>query len=62
MPDKLEFLTSNRFWALVLLGLSIWFHSIGWIPVELASFIEVICGGHIGIKTLDRFSEKFGKK
>lgn len=51
------FIQSTRFWALVIMGLSILFYSYGWIPEELRNFITTICGGHIGIRTIDRLSE-----
>ena len=55
-------LKSNRFWAMVLIALTIWFESYGWIPTELKAFILTVCGGHIGMRTIDRFSENVGKK
>lgn len=56
------FLGSNRFWAAVLMGLAIWFGGYGWIPVELVDFVKLVTGAHIGIRTIDRFSENVGKK
>jgi len=56
------FLGSNRFWAMVLMGLAIWGGSLGWLPQDLVDFVMLVAGGHVGIKSLDRFSEQLGKK
>jgi hypothetical protein len=58
----MPFLKSTRFWALVLIGLSIWFNQLGWIPAELQAFIYTVAGGHVGLRTIDRFSENINKK
>lgn len=57
---KLEFLTSSRFWALVLgsastvlvtsFGQEEWYISLG-------KFLGLVSAGFIGIRTTDRFSE-----
>jgi len=56
------FLKSNRFWALVLFGVAIWFGDLGWFPAELVAFIQTVTAGHIGIRSLDRLGESIGKK
>jgi hypothetical protein len=56
-----QFLTSNRFWAIVLFSLAIALKDAGVISVELAQFVMTVTAGHIGVKTVDRFAEKLGK-
>lgn len=62
MFKYLPFLKSTRFYAAVLMALAIWFGNYGWLPVELVEFIKLVTGTHIGLRSLDRFSEKLGKK
>ena len=62
MPKYLKFLTSNRFHALLLMGLAIWAHSLGWIPAELMAFLELVLGGHIVVRSVDKLGESIGKK
>jgi len=57
----LAFLKSNRFWALILLALVIVLKEYSWISLELASALEVVFGGFIGIRTIDRGVEYIGK-
>jgi hypothetical protein len=52
-----SFLKSNRFWSLVVIAL-VWIAGQqGFISPEIVAAIEVILGGHIVIRTTDRFSE-----
>lgn len=52
-----SFLKSNRFWSLVVIAL-VWVGGqYGLISPEIVAAIEVILGGHIVIRTTDRFSE-----
>ena len=62
MIEKLPFLGSTRFYALVLMGLAIWGGALGWLPVELVDFVTLVAGGHVGLRSLDRFGENVGKK
>jgi len=59
LKDKLAFLSSTRFWALIIAGLVIVadgnFTQQAWIKGLLA-----VLGGFIGIRTIDRASEKLG--
>lgn len=57
----LTFLKSNRFWALILLVIVMVLGEYGWISTELSSSLEVLFGGFIGIRTVDRVSEYVGK-
>jgi len=54
------FLGSTRFWAVVLIALSILLSSYGLIPDELKNFVLTIAGGHIGIRSWDRGMESLG--
>lgn len=56
------FLKSTRFWAVVLIGLVVWFGSYGWIPEEVVAFVYTVAGGHVGIRSLDRAFENFSPK
>jgi hypothetical protein len=61
MPEKLTFLTSNRFIALVVGAVVIYLKTKGFIGESEMILIETILAGFIGIKTVDRFSEQIGK-
>jgi len=52
-----SFLKSNRFWSLVVIALVWVAGQWGFITPEIVAAIEVILGGHIVIRTTDRFSE-----
>jgi len=56
------FLKSNRFWSLVILAVVWLLGQEGVIGADIAQAIEVILGGHIAIRTVDRFSEEVGDK
>lgn len=56
----MEFLTSNRFWALALLGGVLWLGHAGFITPELANSLSVLLGGFVGVRTIDRLGEKVG--
>jgi len=62
MLDKLPFLASTRFWAIIVMALAIWGGALGWLPADLVSFVELVTAGHIGIRTTDRAFENFKKK
>lgn len=56
-----SFLKSNRFWSLVVIAL-VWIAGQwGFISPEIVAAIEVILGGHVVIRTTDRFSETIAK-
>ena len=58
----LSFLKSNRFWALVGAGIVIYLKSKGFIGEAEVVLAETILGGFVVIRTVDRASEKLGKK
>jgi len=55
MAEKLAFLTSRRFWALVLLGVVAYFKSTGQLEPGLAQLFETILGGFTVLTTVDKF-------
>lgn len=57
MIEKLDFLTSRRFWCLVVAVLIGGFRTIGYIPVEVADPIIKFLLGFITIATVDKFSK-----
>lgn len=61
MSEKLLFLTSTRFWSLVVGAVVIYLKTKGFIGESEMLLIETILAGFIGIKTIDRFSEQVGK-
>lgn len=58
----LAFLKSNRFWSLVIIA-AVWLlGQEGVLSPEIVGAVEVILGGHIFIRTTDRFSEVIANK
>lgn len=59
-----SFLKSNRFWSLVGIAIVFVLGQYGILSPEVVAALEVILGGHIVIRTTDRFSETIasGKK
>lgn len=64
MLKKFPFLTSNRFWAVVLIAIAGYLQSAGfsWNPESLADAFKIIAGAHIAIRSIDRFGEQSSKK
>lgn len=60
--NRFPFLSSTRFWAFVLIGVSIAFNDLGYVSDTLLGFIITVCGGHVGVRTIDRFGENFNNK
>jgi hypothetical protein len=60
MNSKLEFLTSTRFWALVIGAISLYLKTKGIIGDPETILIATILGGFITIKTIDRGAEMIG--
>lgn len=60
MKEKFEFIYSTRFWSLVIGAVSIYLKTKGYIGEPEMLLIATITGGFIGIKTIDRVSEKIG--
>lgn len=57
---NLDFLKSNRFWALVIGAIVFYLKTKGFIGDPEMILIETILGGHITLKTVDRAAEKIG--
>lgn len=56
----LTFLKSNRFWALIGIGIVTTLKMSGILVAEIADPLLVILGGFITVRTIDRASEKIG--
>lgn len=56
--SKLAFLSSTRFWAIVLGAVSIYAQSKGWIGDPEMMLIATVTGAFTLVRTADRFSEK----
>ena len=54
ISKEFEFITSSRFWALVLAGLAVWLRADGYVTPAFADFIVTVAGGFIGINSYDR--------
>ena len=54
LPEKLKFLQSTRFWALVLIGVIKALEAEAIIPSEVADSLIIILGGYIGIRSFDK--------
>ena len=52
------FLTSNRFWAIVIGAVAIYLQSKGWIGDPEMVLIATIMAGHVTVKTIDRIGDK----
>jgi len=62
MNERFEFLQSNRFWVLVIGAVVLYLETKGLIGEAERTLVVTMAGGFIGIKSIDRFSEKVGKK
>jgi hypothetical protein len=60
MSEQWAFLTSNRFWALVIGAVAFYLEQKGIFGSDEMILIATITGGFIGIRTFDRASEKMG--
>ena len=54
MSEKFAFLTSTRFWAMIIGAVSLYLANKGIIGQAETTLIVTILGGFIGVKTLDR--------
>jgi len=61
MNEKLTFLTSNRFWAVVIAAVVLYLSNKGILGMSETVFLETILAAFVGIRTVDRFSERIGK-
>jgi hypothetical protein len=62
MSEKFAFLTSTRFWALIIGAVAIYMSQEGIISEALSQLITTVSAVFIGIKSVDRFSEQMGSK
>lgn len=62
MKEKLLFLTSARFWAIVIGAVSIYGKSKGWLGDPEMMLIATITAGFTVVRTADRFSETIADK
>lgn len=58
MKDKFLFLTSTRFWSLIIGAVSIYLQTKGFIGEAEMMLIATITSGFIIVKTADRMSEQ----
>ena len=57
MKEKFAFLTSTRFWALLVGAFSVYAQTKGWIGEAEMKLIGTLSVGFIGIRTIDRTAE-----
>ena len=57
-----KFWLSSRFWSLVLIAGVHLLGVYGLLPVEVVEALYVVLGGHVGLRSVDRFAENVGKK
>lgn len=55
-----EFLRSNRFWAMVVGAVAVYFQAKGWIGENEMKLIASLAIGFVTIRTVDRASETLG--
>lgn len=58
----MNIIKSTRFQALVALSIVIILGDYGILPYEVVTAFVTILGGHIGIRSWDRFSDKIGSR
>jgi hypothetical protein len=60
IPEKLQFITSTRFWAMVIGAFSIYLKTKGYIGEAEMLLIATITGGFVVVKTTDKIGEQIG--
>lgn len=60
IPEKLLFLTSVRFWVMVIGAVSLYLKTKGIIGDPETILIATIAAGFVAVKTVDRFGEQIG--
>ena len=58
MKKQFVFLTSNRFWALVIGAVSIYVMQKGYIGEAEMQLVATLTGVFVTVRTIDRFGEK----
>lgn len=53
--------SSSRFWSLVIVAALALLAEYQLLSVEIVQSLVLVLLGHVGIRTVDRFSEKVGK-
>jgi hypothetical protein len=59
--DKLAFLSSTRFWALLLMSAATVLSNEGYITQGVLEGLQLLLGGFITVRSVDRASEQFKK-
>lgn len=62
LPKDLQFITSPRFWAVVIGSVAVYLEQVGYIGEAERNLIATVVAGFVTIKSVDRFSEKVGGK
>ena len=57
MNEHFTFIYSSRFWALVMLAISVALNSYGILPQETMNALITLLGGYIAVGTIDKFSK-----
>lgn len=57
LPEKLQFLTSRRFWALVVIAILGVLQQQKILSQEIVNALIIVLGGFIGIDTFDKVSQ-----
>lgn len=60
IKNKFAFVFSTRFWAMILAATVQYLESEGTISANSSQFLTTVFAGFIGVRTVDRFSEKVG--
>lgn len=61
LPDQFAFLSSSRFWAIVIAGLTAYAQQKGWIGTAELALIGTITGGFTVVRTVDRHTDKMSE-
>ena len=58
MKDKFAFLSSTRFWAIVVAAVSVYLEVKGYIGEPERNLIAAISTGFVTVRTIDRIGDK----
>jgi len=56
----ISFLKSTRFWSVVIMAITVYLQTKGIIGDPEMILITTVLGGHVALRTVDRFAEKSG--
>lgn len=62
LKKEFSFLSSNRFWVMVIGAFAIYAQTKGWIGTPEMALITTLSGGFVGVRTIDRTVDKLSKK